>query len=227
MVNTDKLSPESYEALARRENESGIRAQNEASYNFEGADPEVDWSWASQYQRMADLIRERVRADNSEAGDEVRDKAADIEALKSGVIVYVKILTQLAPTDVDEERQSIFRKTRSETSTHTRTSPNSRTVDISDIRQTTSFLGAKSGESRKLRVTEYDGTKEGHLHQYEPYALVATHFDIDPHTSELTVTQEVSPVVLPEHKAIFPRLGIDTKSPDEQWSRLEEVLSQA
>ncbi|HMH30877.1 MAG TPA: hypothetical protein VK534_00180 [Methylomirabilota bacterium] len=227
MAHYNKLSPAKYEALARSHNEAGMRAQNEASYNFEGADPELDFTWESTYERIADLLRERLlnqgkhRPEAAQAG-EVKDDRS-IEEVKANVINTIETQTEAAPLDLSQESHSLFHKTKSSAKSIEHSS-SKRKVTVSNVEEITSFLGVQSGESRKFRVTEYDGTKEDNRTQYEPFALVATHFDIDQQTSQLTVTQEVASAVSPEHTAIFPSLGINQKSSDEQWFRLANVL---
>jgi hypothetical protein len=227
IMSLNELSPEKYEAQAKYFSRAAMEAQNEASYNFEGADPELDSTWAHMYARLAEVIRERQAV--VDKGTEASSRSENSEASPTELIDVITGLVAGSPPESTTKSESMFRQTREEAHTATKKTSHYE-LKVSAVTEETRFLGMRTSEGCKLQVMEFDGAAEGHYRRYltsfEPYALVETVFEIEPTTRELTVTQEHSNAVTAEHRVVFPSFGIDKASSDEQWSRLAVILDE-
>lgn len=223
-TSAEKLSPERYDAISRVESDAAIRAQNEASYNFEGGEGSMASEWAGMYSTLAEVLRERL-PDASENDEDVLEPAnpEELHELRAKVMSTIGDLVGDLPVKSTTSSQSMFRRTKEHARTYTSRASHY-DVRVADIAQETALLGVPSGKSRKLHVIENDGTAQHQRAQFEPHALVETVFEIDPETVGLTVTQNLSGAVELEHKVIFPSLGLDKASPNRQWSRLAAIL---
>src|SRR5689334_8735192 len=138
---TEKLSPERYEAISRAESDAAIKAQNEASYNFEGGEGSMASEWAGMYSTLAEVLRKRL-PDASENEEDVLEPAnpEELHELRAKVMSTIGDLVDDSPVESTTSSPSMFRRTKEYARTHT-SKASHYDVRVADITEETSLLG--------------------------------------------------------------------------------------